>query len=76
MRIGLLGTLEVLDDEGEPVRVGGQRVRTLLTCIGDGAPAITVLPRSSPHAVSGRTPAAMTRMVRVKLTVPPSGARS
>lgn len=30
MRIGLLGTLQVTDDAGEPVRVGGNRVRALL----------------------------------------------
>jgi predicted ATPase/DNA-binding SARP family transcriptional activator len=30
MRIGLLGTLQVHDDAGQPVRVGGHRVRMLL----------------------------------------------
>ncbi|MGD0557996.1 MAG: BTAD domain-containing putative transcriptional regulator [Streptosporangiaceae bacterium] len=30
MRIGLLGTLQVRDDSGDPVRVGGHRVRSLL----------------------------------------------
>src|ERR1700722_17065647 len=33
MRIGLLGTLTVADDAGRPVRVGGQRVRALLTLL-------------------------------------------
>ena len=30
MRIGLLGTLAVYDEAGQPVRIGGQRVRMLL----------------------------------------------
>jgi predicted ATPase/DNA-binding SARP family transcriptional activator len=33
VRIGLLGTLAVHDDAGRPVRVGGQRVRALLTLL-------------------------------------------
>jgi predicted ATPase/DNA-binding SARP family transcriptional activator len=33
VRIGLLGTLTVHDDAGRPVRVGGQRVRALLTLL-------------------------------------------
>jgi DNA-binding SARP family transcriptional activator len=49
MRIGLLGTLAVEDDAGRPVRVGGQRVRALLTLLaldaGRVVPAYSLIDR-------------------------------
>src|SRR5271154_5008656 len=49
MRIGLLGTLTVADDAGRPVRVGGQRVRALLTLLaldaGRVVPAYSLIDR-------------------------------
>ncbi|MCW2931120.1 MAG: hypothetical protein JWM19_2082, partial [Actinomycetia bacterium] len=49
MRIGLLGTLTVADDAGRPVRVGGQRVRALLTMLaldaGHVVPAYSLIDR-------------------------------
>src|SRR5258708_3552138 len=49
MRIGLLGTLTVADDSGRPVRVGGQRVRALLTLLaldaGRVVPAYSLIDR-------------------------------
>ncbi|HEX3964851.1 MAG TPA: BTAD domain-containing putative transcriptional regulator, partial [Trebonia sp.] len=49
MRIGLLGTLAVADDAGRPVRVGGQRVRALLTLLaldaGRVVPAYSLIDR-------------------------------
>ena len=49
MRIGLLGTLTVADDAGRAVRVGGQRVRALLTLLaldaGRVVPAYSLIDR-------------------------------
>lgn len=49
MRVGVLGPLEVTDDGGRPVRVGGQRVRALLILLaldaGRTIPAATLIDR-------------------------------
>ncbi|MBO0803708.1 MAG: winged helix-turn-helix domain-containing protein, partial [Nocardiopsaceae bacterium] len=49
MRIGLLGSLQVTDDDGRPVRVGGHRVRALLILLaleaGRVVPAATLIDR-------------------------------
>jgi predicted ATPase/DNA-binding SARP family transcriptional activator len=52
MRIGLLGTLQVRDDAGDPVRVGGHRVRSLLILLalepGRVVPAASLIDRLWP----------------------------
>jgi predicted ATPase/DNA-binding SARP family transcriptional activator len=52
VRIGLLGTLQVRDDAGDPVRVGGHRIRSLLILLalepGRVVPASSLIARLWP----------------------------
>jgi predicted ATPase/DNA-binding SARP family transcriptional activator len=57
MRIGLLGTLQVRDDSGAPVRAGGHRVRSLLILLalepGRVVPATSLIGRLWPDDPPG-----------------------
>ena len=74
MRIGLLGTLAVGDEAGRPVRVGGHRVRLLLTMLaldaGQVVPAYSLIDRlweDEPPANSGNALQSLVSRLRASL---------
>src|SRR6516165_5843365 len=74
VRIGLLGTLAVGDEAGRPVRVGGHRVRLLLTMLaldaGQVVPAYSLIDRlweDEPPANSGNALQSLVSRLRASL---------
>ncbi|NVI88579.1 helix-turn-helix domain-containing protein, partial [Actinomadura sp. BRA 177] len=68
MRIGILGPLEVLADDGAPLAVGGARLRALLTLLaldpGALVPAERIIGALWEDGVPGGAPNALQSLVR------------
>src|SRR3954447_18405704 len=67
MRIAVLGPLEVLDDDGVPVRVPGAKERLLLAVLAAGAPAVVSTDRLVETLWNGKQPASAAKSLQVHL---------
>ncbi|MEV5748719.1 BTAD domain-containing putative transcriptional regulator [Actinoallomurus sp. NPDC052308] len=81
MRISLLGPLEVTDDGGRPVEVGGVRLRTLLILLALEAPRVLTADRLVAGVWDGDPPAgapnALQSLIsRLRRTLPPGAIDS